>query len=267
MSPTVAPVWPIAFEIGTYELGTYGLLVGCGVLLGLWVARHLAERDGLDPRAVNDAGLGTLFAGFLGSALLGLGVAVVSGVGISAADARNAGAVHGGLLCAMPAAYFLARHFRLPPRLLADAYIPAAALGQAVGRLGCFSAGCCFGDPSSAPWSVVFTSQRAHALGGVPLGVGLHPVQLYDAAAHLVLFLGTFALHKRGAFVGRLFGVWALLEGGARLLMEYFRGDLGRGIWLGVDWLSTGRLTSLLMILLGAGFLTLKGPAPLASNS
>jgi phosphatidylglycerol:prolipoprotein diacylglycerol transferase len=257
-------VWPIALEIGTYELGTYGLLVGFAVLLGLWVARHLGQRDGLSPRAVNDAGLGTLFAGFLGAAGLGIFVALVLGTGVRAADARNAGAIHGGLLAAIPAAYFLARHFRLPPWLLVDAYIPAAALGQAIGRVGCFAAGCCFGRPSSAPWSVEFTSERAHELGGVPLHSPLHPVQLYDALAHLTLFSILFLLHRRGAFVGKLFGVWAMMEGGTRLLMEVFRGDLGRGIWFGIDWLSTGRMTSLFMIILGAVFLLVKNPVPTA---
>jgi phosphatidylglycerol:prolipoprotein diacylglycerol transferase len=260
-------MWPILFEIGSYEFGSYGLLVACGVLLGLWVARHLGRRDGLDPKAVNDAGLGTLFAGFVGAAGLGLLVSVLGGARLSLADARNAGAIHGGLLGALPAAYVLARRFRLPPWLLVDAYIPAAALGQAIGRVGCFLAGCCYGHPSSAPWSVAYTSPKAHALGGVPLEIHLHPVQLYDAAAHLILFLCLFALHTRGALVGRLFGVWAIAEGSTRLLMELFRGDLGRGFWFGLDWLSTGRLTSLLMILLGMGFLALKkSPRPSADS-
>lgn len=258
------PVWPIAFEIGTYELGAYGLFLGCAILLGLWVARHLGERDGLNPRAVNDSALGTLLAGVVGAAGLGVAVALLSGVELRATDWRNAGAVHGGLLGAMPAAYLLARHFKLPPRLLVDAYIPAVALGQAIGRIGCFAAGCCFGRPSSSPWSVTFTDERAHSLGGVPLHSALHPVQLYDASAHLVLFLGLFALHKRSAFVGRLFGLWSIAEGGTRLMMEVFRGDLGRGIWFGVSWLSTGRVTSLLMIALGAAFLSLTHPTRLA---
>lgn len=258
-------MWPIALEIGSYELGTYGLLVGCAVLLGLWVARYLGARDGLSPRAVNDAALGTLFAGFVGAAGLGAVVALLNGVEFRAADLRNAGAVHGGLLGAMPAAYLLARHFRLPPWLLVDAYIPAAALGQAIGRVGCFAAGCCFGHSSNAPWSVTFTEERAHTLSGVPLQMSLHPVQLYDASAHLLLFLVLFLLHRRGAFVGRLFGVWCILEGLTRVVMEVFRGDLGRGIWFEIEWLSTGRMTSLLMIALGGVFLALKNPARVAS--
>lgn len=251
-------MWPIAFRIHSHEIGTYGLLVGLAVLLGLWTARHLGRRDGLDPRAVNDAGLGTLVAGFCGAAGLGVVVALLSGMELRVEDFRNAGAVHGGLLTAMLAAYFLARRLRLSPRLLVDAYVPATALGQAIGRLGCFAAGCCFGKPSTAPWSVVFSNPRAHKLGGVPLDQPLHPVQLYDSAAHFVLFGVLFVLHKRGMFVGRLFGVWCILEGVTRIFMELFRGDLGRGVWLGISWLSTGRLTSLVFLLIGIAYLQLR---------
>jgi phosphatidylglycerol:prolipoprotein diacylglycerol transferase len=248
-------VWPIVYDFGTYELGAYGVLVGLAVLLGLWVVRHLGARDGLPPKAVNDAGLGTLFAGFVGSAALGVFVALASGAGLTVADFRSAGAVHGGLLAAMPAGYFLARHFKLSIPLLWDAYMPAAALGQGIGRLGCFSAGCCFGTHSDAPWAVTFLSERAHQLGGVPLHVSLHPVQLYDALAHFLIFGVLFALHKKKLFVGRLFAVGVIAEGVTRIVMETFRGDLGRGVWLNISWLSTGRLTALLLI--GLGFVVM----------
>lgn len=253
-------MWPIAIDFGSYELGTYGVLVGIAILVSLWVARHLSQRDGLSARDVNDVGLGTLFFGFAGAAVLGVIVAWANGYGVRLSDLRNSGAVHGGLLSGMVAAYLLARRFGLSVPLLLDAYVPGVALGQALGRVGCFAAGCCFGSRSDAPYAVTFTQQRAHELGGVPLHVGLHPVQLYDAGVHVLLFAGLFALHKGGYFRGQLFGVWCLLEGVSRLLIENFRGDLGRGFWLGLSWLSTGRLTALLMVAVGIAYLVLRRP-------
>jgi phosphatidylglycerol:prolipoprotein diacylglycerol transferase len=138
----------------------------------------------------------------------------------------------------------------LPPLL--DAFVPATALGQAIGRLGCFAAGCCFGTPSDASWAVTFTSPDAAALGGTPLHQALHPVQLYDALAHVVLFAGLLVLHRRMQFRGRLLGLWCVAEGFTRFFIESFRGDGGRGLWLDSDWLSTGRITALLMMALGA---------------
>lgn len=250
-------MWPIFLEFGSYELGTYGVLVGVAILVSLWVSRHLGARDNLSPRDVNDVGLGTLFFGFLGAALLGALVSLATGVGVRLSDLRNSGAVHGGLLTGMLAAYLLARHFKLHLPSLLDAYAPGVALGQALGRIGCFAAGCCFGTHSDAPWSVTFTQIRARELGGVPLHVSLHPVQLYDAGAHVALFLVLFFLHKKSVLRHRLFGVWCLAEGTLRILLENFRGDLGRGFWLGLPWLSTGRLTALLIIAVGAIFLAL----------
>jgi phosphatidylglycerol:prolipoprotein diacylglycerol transferase len=242
------------------------VLVGIAILISLWVARHLSRRDGLSARDVNDVGLGTLFFGFAGAAVLGVIVAWASGYGVHFSDLRNSGAVHGGLLTGMVAAHLLARHFGLPVPLLLDAYVPGVALGQALGRVGCFAAGCCFGSASDVPWAVTFTKHRAHELGGVPLHVGLHPVQLYDAGLHVLLFASLFALHKMGRFRGQLFGVWCLLEGVSRLLVENFRGDLGRGFWLGLSWLSTGRLTALLMVGVGIIFLVYRRPAERARS-
>lgn len=251
-------MWPVLFQVGDYDIGTYGLLVAIAMMSGLWVARHLCRRDGLDPQAVNDMGLGVLFFGFLGSVLLGLFVSWQNGVAFTVAELRNAGAVHGGLLGALLSTFLLSRSSELPLRPLLDAFAPGAALGQAIGRLGCFFSGCCFGTPSSAPWAVTFSQQDAHRLGGVPLHVSLHPVQIYDLLLHLALFAGLFYLHTNSRFWGRLVAVWCILEGVIRLLIETFRGDTGRGFLFGIEALSTGRVTALLLIAVGAFLLSKK---------
>jgi phosphatidylglycerol:prolipoprotein diacylglycerol transferase len=251
-------VWPILLEWGGFRLGTYGVLVGGGLLLCLWLARILGQRDGLPKKAVNDVGLAVFVSGFFGSWLLGATVSLLSGVPLAWSTLRTAGAIHGGLLGGLVGLIVMVRIFRLPLPLLLDAYLPSVALGQGIGRLGCFAAGCCFGSTSDAPWAVVFTDPSAKELGGVPLGVHLHPVQLYDASAHFLLCALLIGLHKKGILHGRLFGLWCIAEGGTRLLMETFRGDLGRGVWLGIDWLSTGRLTSGLLVALGASLFALR---------
>ncbi len=139
-------MWPILAKFGDYELGTFGVLVGIAVLLGLWLARTLGKRDALEPRKVNDLGLAMLVSGFVGAKLLGVIVALVSGAPLDWTELRNAGAVHGGLIAGAISGYLIARHFRLPTKLLLDALTPAVALGQGIGRLACLAAGCCFGS-------------------------------------------------------------------------------------------------------------------------
>lgn len=252
------------FEIGDYRVGTYGVLVAVAFLVGIFVARRLGLRDGLNPRAVNDLGLAVLFSGFVGSKLLGLLVALLGGSALSWAELRNAGAVHGGLLSAILAGTLLARCFSLPLPAVFDAFVPAAALGQAIGRLGCLAAGCCFGAATDASWAITFHSPLAAELGGVALHTPVHPVQLYDAALHLSLFALLLWLHQSSRFHGRLFGLWCIAEGVTRSVIESVRGDLGRGLWWGVEGLSTGRLTAAAFIFLGLAYLatTRKRSAP-----
>jgi len=70
----------------------------------------------------------------------------------------------------------------------ADVFAPAIALGHGIGRLGCFSAGCCWGVLCHRPWAVTFTNPVSNRLVGVPLGVPLHPTQLYEACAEFAIF-------------------------------------------------------------------------------
>jgi phosphatidylglycerol:prolipoprotein diacylglycerol transferase len=244
-------VWPIFTHLGGHEIGTFGVVVALGLLLSLWIARRLGERDGLDPRKVNDIGLLAMVAAMAGSRLLAAAVALLSGAPFGWDELRTAGAIHGALLGALLAILVLSRTMQIPLDRLLDAYVPAAAFGQAVGRLGCFAAGCCFGASTDLPWAVTFADTDALRLGGVPLGVPVHPVQLYDAALHFLMCAGLIFLHRRKILVGRLFAPWCILEGCVRILVEGARGDVGRGVWLGLDWLSTGRVTSILMIVLG----------------
>ena len=124
---------------------------------------------------------------------------------------------------------------------------PAVALGQSVGRLGCFSAGCDYGKPTTAPWGVVFTSTFAHEVAGVPLGVRLHPTQLYESLATLVIFgllLWWFPRKKRDGdvFLGYV-GLYAV----ARFFLEFLRGDEDRG-FVFHHLLSTSQFIALLAL-------------------
>jgi phosphatidylglycerol:prolipoprotein diacylglycerol transferase len=238
-------MWPILLRLGSFEVGTYGVILVVAILAAVGVAGALGQRDGLDPGRIVDVGVGTTFSGIAGSKLLGLGVAVFSGAAFGWEELRNAGAVHGGLMGGMLGAWLLCRHYRIPLAAALDAYVPAAALGQGIGRLACFSAGCCFGSPSHLPWAVTYHDPMATTLGGVRLGMPVHPVQLYDALAHFAFFALLLLAHRRAWFSGALLGPWLVGEGLLRFGLESFRGDLGRGIWFGLPWLSTGRLTSL----------------------
>src|SRR3989337_1177907 len=152
-------MFPRLFTIdGVLTLHTYGLLVALGLLVGLYTAGRLAARAGLDKETVWNLGIYMALAALVGAKL----AVVATEWGFYSAHPREifswttlqaGGAFYGGVDFAA----------------LADVYAPGLALGHAVGRLGCFSAGCCWGKPTEAPWAVIFTDPYSARLVGVPL--------------------------------------------------------------------------------------------------
>jgi phosphatidylglycerol:prolipoprotein diacylglycerol transferase len=127
----------------------------------------------------------------------------------------------------------------------ADLFAPGIALGHVLGRLGCLLAGCCYGRPTDAPWAITFTNPLASANVGTPLGIPLHPTQVYDAGAELLILALLLATERRGRpFAGRTFWLYMLLYGLSRFVIEFYRGD-DRGILMGV---STSQAVSLLVV-------------------
>jgi phosphatidylglycerol:prolipoprotein diacylglycerol transferase len=133
-----------------------------------------------------------------------------------------------------------------------DAFAPGIALGHAVGRLGCFTAGCCYGKPTNLPWGVVFTSPLAKEISGTPLGVSLHPTQLYESLVELANFFILVWLFKHKRSDGQVIGAYMFLYGIARYFLEFLRGDPDRGVLFGGALTGTQFISILLVIAGGA---------------
>ena len=156
------------------------------------------------------------------------------------ATLRSAGVFYGGLIAAIGVCLIIVRRRGLDGWVIGDILAPAIILGQTVGRWGCFAAGCCYGKPASLPWAVTFTDPRAREVTGVPLDVGLHPVQLYMSLADMILFFILLAVAARRKFTGQVILLYLILYAILRGALEYFRDD-PRGSLLGVStsqWLS-----------------------------
>jgi phosphatidylglycerol:prolipoprotein diacylglycerol transferase len=94
------------------------------------------------------------------------------------------------------------------------------------GRLGCLAAGCCYGKPTEVSWAIVFTNPLAAANVGTPLGIPLHPTQVYEAGAELLILVLLLATERRGRlFAGRTFWAYMFLYAVSRFIVEIYRGD------------------------------------------
>jgi phosphatidylglycerol:prolipoprotein diacylglycerol transferase len=239
---------PILFEIGGWPVYSYGLMLALAYLLGLYFAKVRAERLGMDGNKIMDLGIWLIVAALVGAKLML--VIVDFDYFLNQPDAiwslvRAGGVFYGGLLAAFGVALWLVRRYKLNMWTTADLMAPGIALGHVVGRLGCLLAGCCYGRPTDVPWGIVFTDPAAQANVGTPLGIPLHPTQIYDAGAELLILVFLLATERRGKpFPGRTFWWYMLLYAVSRFVVEMYRGD-DRGMMLGF---STSQVVSVVVV-------------------
>ena len=240
-------MYPRLFELGPVTVYTYGLLLAAAYLLGLQYARVRAKARGLDQNRVLDLGIYIIISALIGAKLLLL----VTDWSSFRADprelltlARSGGVFYGGLILAVAVALWYIRHAGLPLWTTCDVFAPGIALGHVVGRFGCLFAGCCYGKPTTKPWGITFTDPFAASNVGTPLGVPLHPTQLYEAGAEFLILLVLLWIERRNkSFAGRTFWLYMLLYAISRFIIEFFRGD-DRGT---VGMFSTSQFISILL--------------------
>src|SRR5438874_13131890 len=202
-------MYPRLFELGPLTVYTYGVLLAAAYLLGLKLAMIRAKSRGLDQTRVLDLGIYIIISALIGAKLLLL----VTDFHTFRADptelltlARSGGVFYGGLILAVAVALWYIGRAGLPLWTTCDAFAPGIALGHVVGRFGCFFAGCCYGKPTTVPWAITFTDPFAAANVGTPLNVPLHPTQLYEAGAELLIMIVLLATERKGRpYAGRTF--------------------------------------------------------------
>ncbi len=205
---------PHLFQFGRLVLPTYGFLVALGTVAALLLLVRTARLLSLDTDKIWSVALLAIVAGLLASSVLlilfhwpryGLGVELVQAA------------------IAIVAAVPYAKHLGLPIRRTADAFAPSLALGSAVAAIGCLEAGCNYGTPTRLPWAVIFNDPAAAP--GTPLGVPLHPTQLYTSLLQFLLSVFLLSLLPRPHNDGEVLGAWLFLSGFSSSLLTFLRGD------------------------------------------
>jgi phosphatidylglycerol---prolipoprotein diacylglyceryl transferase len=261
-------VFPRLFHIGSFNLPTYGLLVSLGVLIGLSISVRNSAKQGIDPENAWNFGILVVLSGIVGAKILYIindwSTYVAHPREIFSLSTLQAGGVFsGGLIGALIAAVWFIRKHHMPALATCDAFAPGLALGHAIGRIGCFAAGCCYGKPTTHFWGVTFTNPLASALVGTPLGVPLEPTQLFESAVELANFFILMWMLKRKRFDGQVFAAYVILYGVARYFLEFIRDDPGRGSVFGGIMTGT-QLISICLVILGGFIWWLRSGVPKA---
>jgi phosphatidylglycerol---prolipoprotein diacylglyceryl transferase len=259
-------VFPRLFHFGSFSLPTYGVLVATGVFVGLWISVRNSAKQGIQPEKAWDFGIAVVLAGIVGAKILYVILDWQSGNTfgqnlrqIFSLDTLQSGGVFSGGLVAsfLVGAWFLRRN-QMPALATCDAFAPGLAMGHAIGRLGCFAAGCCYGKPTDHWWGVTFRNLLPPPV--VDALVPREPTQLFESAAELIIFFLLTWMFKRKKFDGQVIGAYMFLYGVARFFVEFVRDDPGRGSVFG-GVLSGTQLIALGLVLAG-GLLWYLRPAP-----
>jgi phosphatidylglycerol:prolipoprotein diacylglycerol transferase len=259
-------VLPRLFDFGHFSLPTYGLLVASGVLIGLWISVRNSEKQGVNGDDAWNLGILVVLAGILGAKIL----LIINEWGTYSGNWRqifslntlqSGGVFSGGLIAALLMAAWYLRRQHMPALRTCDAFAPGLAFGHVLGRFGCFAAGCCYGKPTDHWWGVVFTNPIANTWAGTPLNERLEPTQLIEAAAEFFNFVLLMWLLKRKKFDGQVFASFMILYGIERFLIEFLRGDPGRGAVFG-GIMSGTQLISIGLVISGGFIWWLKSGVP-----
>jgi phosphatidylglycerol:prolipoprotein diacylglycerol transferase len=263
-------------------LHTYGLLIATAFLVAMWLAGRAALRAGLDQDRVMDLCFWILVSAMAGSRILFI---IVNWDEYAAAPLSvfafwKGGLVfYGGFIGATVFSIYYMRKHNMEFFPYADALIPSVSIGHAIGRMGCFAAGCCWGgacDPHLA-WaarfpvdSLAYQSQLQHGLihAGSLFTLPIHPTQLYESLGELTIFLVLTLMRPLKRFNGEILALYLLLYAPLRATVEMLRGDEERGrlfnflgpVARGAIWnLSTSEAISVGIFCIGIAIFAIRG--------
>lgn len=230
---------PVLLKIGPITIHTYGFLLAIGVLTAILFAMKLAKENNIDTKVLSDFIFYTLITGLLGAKIylfFSEFTFYINNPSRIKEILTQAGAFYGGLIFGIIFAVWYIRRKKLDFKKIGDISGPAVALAHFFGRLGCFSAGCCFGrEAGSCAIGVTFPDLSQDT--GVPVGHSIFPTQLMEAILNLLNFIFLLYFYKkRRKFDGQVFVLYIFNYSIIRFIVEYFRGDHDRGyIFGGMD--------------------------------
>lgn len=215
---------PYLVKFGNFKIPAYGVFVALGFLLALTFAVRKAPDEGISKDEMVDLAFWVLFSGILGARLY----FVIENWRLFASNPlkvfylwEGGLAVFGGLIGGTVGGVVYCRRRGLNVKRAADIVGWVLPLAQAIGRIGCLFAGCCYGKPCSLPWAITFTNPDTLARMGVPL----HPTQVYHMLSNFLIFAVLTVVYNRKSFHGQIFCLYLMLYSVGRFVVEFFRGD------------------------------------------
>lgn len=241
----------VAFELFGFQIYWYGILAAVAFVLAFGTASRRAPRAGIEGEEIFNLAPWIILGAVIGARVLYV---------ISYWDKEFAGqpwyhvfnmrsglVYYGGLIGASLGTIIYCARRKLALWRIADIFSPSVALGHAIGRIGCFMTGCCYGRECSLPWAVHFPKEHwTH-------GVGVHPTQLYESSLNFAFYVFLAWLFRRRKFDGQVFAIYLIGYSIIRAFTESFRGDYTEFYFNGL--LTPGQLVSIFIFFAGIALL------------
>ncbi|MEQ9186652.1 MAG: prolipoprotein diacylglyceryl transferase [Cryomorphaceae bacterium] len=240
---------PILIELGNFTIYAYGFMIVVGATLAyFFLSNHAKRQYDIHPDKISTLLVWIFVAAFVGGKVffyLEEPEVYIDDPSAMWDDIGNGFVFFGSLLFAVPTTiwFFIRNKWNVWGML--DLLAFTTLIVHAFGRLGCFLAGCCHGLPTHSGWGITFTDPYSQA---EPLGVPLHPTQLYSFAMLTVIFLTLYFYRAKKQFDGQLFILYVMLYSIGRSMVEVFRGDEARGYVI-EGWVTHSQFISFILIL------------------
>ncbi len=249
---------PILLQLGALPIRSYGLLIAVAFMVGIWIARRRATKNGYDPDIIIDLSVIVILVSIIGARLAYVfvrweyyqhdipGIFQIWEGGL---------AQYGGMVAGALVGLWFFRRRGVDMWAGADLVAPSLAMGVTIGRIGCFLNGCCYGKVCEHPWGVVFSES---SIAGMRFpGVALHPTQLYEALLGLVVFFVLLAVDRRKPFEGFLLWLFVILLSVYRFFIEPLRyhESVSMAFRSGNVALSNNQVFGVALVLLSVGFM------------
>ena len=246
-------------SIGPFTIYGYGLMIGIGIIAAYLTAESRAKKLKLDPDKIFGLVIWCLIFGYLGSKIL-FCITVIDKIIADPAyilhSLQNGWVVYGGLIGGIIGGCLYCRHKKVNFMPYFDLAVPSVALAQGFGRIGCFLAGCCYGQETSSPLGITFTYSDF-----APNGVSLIPTQEISSLLNFLNFFILINIAKKKKAEGQVGGFYLIFYSIGRFILEFYRGDLERG---NVGSLSTSQFIAIFTLI--AGILLVVVPQMLANR-
>lgn len=223
-------MYPRFLQFGAFVISTYGVLAVVAAFCGIALWMSLARRTDIDPQKIQNAGLLAVIS-IVAGARLAVVVANWRGfleapllILVAGTLASGTAAVYGVLLAVIASCFYLLRS-RVPLIRALDAAAPAVVLALAILDIADFAAGSHYGTSTARPWGVTYTSRFAARLTGVPLGIALHPVQLYAAVGHFAIAVILILMLRHAGRPAEVFGSALFADGVLRFFLAPLAGS------------------------------------------